>query len=254
MLINKSVVVSLCRSISPVVVVHVGAHRGEERGVYEELGAEEIHWVEVQPHLVKALAAELTPPRHFVYQAAAWSETGRKMTLHLTSNSQSSSLLPLKDHLRVHPSIYESGTLNVETSRLDEILPNRPFTVINLDIQGAELQALIGLGDRILGARLIYTEINRAELYDGLDQVEALDKWLEKKGFTRLISRWVKDAGWGDGIYVRDLPWHDRALAVVRHWSTVAKERFGGTYALALRKFKGRRLKILRNVRQFIKG
>ena len=57
--------------------------------------------------------------------------------------------------------------LSVQSSRLDTLLQGatHQFDFINLDIQGEELRALRGLGDRIRGVRWIYCEVNKNPLY-----------------------------------------------------------------------------------------
>ncbi len=186
----------------PETVLHVGAHQAEEADLYLALGAREIHWVEAQPDLCFQMREELDPKANFVYNAAVWSKGGLEKELVITNNSQSTSLFSLKGHLDAHPEVQEISRLKVTTARLDEFLPHKKFDIINIDIQGAELHALEGLGDLIGETRLIYLEVNKAELYEDIDLVPVIDRFLEARGFRRVVTRWVPRKGWGEAIYV----------------------------------------------------
>lgn len=62
------------------------------------------------------------------------------------------------------------------------------------------------MGDLLDDCSVIYSEVNRSETYEGIDQVEALDAWLAEKGFSRLVTKWSPGTGWGDAVYSRGLP------------------------------------------------
>ena len=49
----------------------------------------------------------------------------------------------------------------------------------------------------------IYTEINRAEVYENTPHVDELDTYLKPYGFTRVESDWTGDT-WGDGLYIKE--------------------------------------------------
>ena len=76
------------------------------------------------------------------------------------------------------------------------------FNFANLDIQGAEYQALIGFGDIIDNFDYIYIEVNVKELYKSIKLLPELDKFLESKGFKRKELKMTKH-GWGEAFYVR---------------------------------------------------
>lgn len=192
---------------TPETALHVGAHQAEEAEMYEALGVREVHWVEAQPELCSQLQRKLNPATNFIYNAAVWSKGGVKKEFLITNNSLSSSLFTLKSHLEVHPEVEEISRLQITTSRLDEILPRKKFDLINVDVQGAEaeLQALQGLGDLLRETQLIYLEVNKAELYEGIDLVPAVDCFLAGEGFRRVVTLWVPRKGWGEAIYMRDV-------------------------------------------------
>ena len=71
-----------------------------------------------------------------------------------------------------------------------------------MDIQGVELKALKSLGNLIGKVSVIYTEVNKKEVYKGCDLIEDIDHYLASYGFRRISTRWVLGAGWGDALYL----------------------------------------------------
>jgi hypothetical protein len=118
------------------------------------------------------------------------------------SNGQSSSLLPPEQHLTKYPSISFAKDAEITTSRLDSILPiGSRFDFINLDIQGAELRALRGLGARLADVKWAYLEVNMLRLYEDCALVGEIDAFMGTFGFVRIATRTAGSAGWGDALY-----------------------------------------------------
>ena len=194
--------------IRPVGVLHVGAHKAEELDQYKKhewsLRSKTI-WVEAQPNLARELNDRIDPAHNIVINAVAWSEDNKEISFHLTSNGESSSVYELAEHLNKHPKIKEVGKLQLRTSKLSSVLPlEAKFDFINLDIQGAELQALKGLEQYISGVKWIYTEVNKISLYKNIPLIKEIDRHLAAEGFTRYMTRWVPFKGWGDALYISD--------------------------------------------------
>lgn len=189
--------------VAPAGVLHVGAHRAEELPLYREENFGKIIWVEAQPDLVDDLRRNISAPGDTVLQGAVWGASGISKTFHVTNNGESSSLYELAEHTEHYPSISEVEAYEISTVRLDELIPaGETFDFVNLDVQGAELEALVGLGKLLDQVMWVYSEVNRAELYAGIPLVEELDLFLRKAGFIRVFTRWTS-AGWGDAIYCR---------------------------------------------------
>jgi FkbM family methyltransferase len=190
--------------LHPNGVLHVGAHQGEEASEYEKFGWLPVIWVEAQPLLAKRLSETLDPSRHSLINAAVWDKDGLKMKFNLASNSQSSSLLELGTHARDYPDVSYTEEFEIITKRLDTLFAKREMpNFINLDIQGAEGMALKGLGNRLDSIDVIYTEVNRKEVYLGCTIVNELDAFLKAAGFERVATRWILSGGWGDALFLR---------------------------------------------------
>lgn len=194
-------------NLRPKGVLHVGAHEAEEFKEYERNGfadSNPIIWVEAQSELCAKLRSRLDPTKNKIYRAVAWNKSDQELTFHITSKSASSSLFELGEHKEMYPDIDVEMSTTVRTSRLDEVLDAQDvFDFVVLDIQGAELQALQGLGERIAQVKWIFTEISRKELYKGATQFHDLEKFLEGNGYKRVFTAWDRKAGWGDALYVR---------------------------------------------------
>jgi hypothetical protein len=121
----------------------------------------------------------------------------------------SSSLLPLKLHRNYYPDVVESEQIEVVGRRLESFLVERGIQVgksginfLNIDIQGAELLALHGLGEMVSQMDTIYTEVNTAELYEGAVQLRDLDDFLRSVGFLRTETKMQGGQHWGDALYL----------------------------------------------------
>ena len=191
-------------SIQPNGVLHVGAHLGEEASEYEEFGWGPVIWVEAQPKLAQQLLSKLDPTHNRIIQAAVWDIDDLKLNLHVASNSMSSSLLEFGSHSESYPEITYVDEIQVETKRLDSVINSEEMpNFVNLDIQGAELPALKGLGNLISKVDYIFVEVNRREVYKNCTIVSELDSFLSGNSFNRITTRWYYRQGWGDALYVR---------------------------------------------------
>jgi FkbM family methyltransferase len=189
--------------IKPDGVIHLGAHEAEELDDYNVAGWLPIIWVEGQEILARKLSTRLDPEYHTVIQAYAWSEETR-LTFKITDNSQSSSLLNMGTHSTDYPSVNVVEEITVLTSRVDSLIQlSEMRSFLNLDLQGAELEALKGMGDLLNHANWIYSEVNSKEVYKGCARIEHLDVFLQEKNFRRIATRWVTGKGWGDALYIR---------------------------------------------------
>ena len=194
--------------LTPSTILHVGAHLAEENDAYRAAGwgfKDKIIWVESQANLILELRDKLDPEHNEIIQATVWHENDIELEFNVSSNSQSSSILKFGTHAKDYPEISYVQKSIVRTKRLDAIIPiNQKLDFINLDIQGAELSALKGLGEHLWNVKYIYSEVNKKQVYLGCPHVNEVDNFLRKYGFRRIATRWVFKKGWGDALWVRD--------------------------------------------------
>lgn len=191
-------------------VIHGGAHECEEMAYYKNAGLteKEVIWFEANPFLVEKMSRINNALQIFPY--ALYHESGKELNFNVTNNFQSSSILPLKTHAKHYPNIVVKEKIKVKTIRIDDFFMNtgltsqkiEDFNFLNLDIQGAELSAIRGMGDLVQKMEMLYIEVNKEELYEGCCVVTELDEYLWEKGFIRLDTEWTAQ-NWGDAFYLR---------------------------------------------------
>jgi hypothetical protein len=115
----------------------------------------------------------------------------------------SSSILEPKLHLTQYPHIIFNKKEKVKMMKLDSIEFNKNnFNMINIDVQGYELEVFKGSSDSLNYIDYIMTEVNRDEVYENCVKIEELDKHLSSYGFERVETTW--DGGtWGDAFYIK---------------------------------------------------
>lgn len=187
-------------------ICHVGSHTGEERGLYHSLGMLDanILWIDANADY----ASSFDPARECFLRALVADSDGEPAVFRITNNGQSSSMLPLKEHLREHPWVHEVEQRAMTTITMDTLfrvngIPYDKYDVMNLDIQGAELRALRGATKILPHIKAIYTEVNERELYEGCALLPELDGFLAGHGFKKACIS-MTDHGWGDALYLRE--------------------------------------------------
>lgn len=184
-------------------VLHVGANRGLEAGVYANRGIHPVTWIEANPQLEAPLKYRVNALGHRVIIAAV-SDCNAEHMLHVTNNdSESSSLLPLAEHKAIWPSVHVVEEIAVQCKTLNELHAEHGFSNHNfwvLDIQGMEARALRGADRAMAVADYILCEFS-SSLYRGGSTVEEIDAML---GDFSAIAGWRSDCGrTGEILYQR---------------------------------------------------
>ncbi len=196
--------------IKPTGVLHIGGNIGEEFPVYNELGIEQQIWIEGNPDIYKKLDINISSNPKAAALNFCISDEDKEGTLHESNNgSQSSSLLELGTHKTAHPEVHYVRDIPVLVRRIDSIFNEhllQGFDFLNIDIQGAELKALKGMGELLHQFKWAYLEVNKEHLYEDCALVGEIDEYLSTYGFTRVETKWCGNTGWGDALYCKTLP------------------------------------------------
>lgn len=188
-------------------ILHIGAHSCEELGSYNEYGLKnnQIIWVEANPKLVEQ---NLRVDTSRIIKNFICCDTDQgKTKLNIANNSESSSILELGTHIKSYPSIKYYDFVEVNNHRIDTMydqdkIPKNFANFLNIDIQGAELLALKGMGDLINYFDYLYLEVNRDYVYKNCALVHEIDEYLSKYKYIRVETCWT-NAQWGDALYIR---------------------------------------------------
>jgi FkbM family methyltransferase len=194
-------------NIKPTGVLHVGGNIGEEAPVYLELGIKRQVWVEANPYICQRLSANVASnPEAKVYNFAATDQDGQVILHESNNGSQSSSILELGTHKIAHPEVHYVRDIPVQGLRLDSFV-NGEFDgldFLNMDIQGAELMALRGMGDLLRQFKWAYLEVNKESLYTGCALFPEIEYYMNTFGFNVKEIKWCGNTGWGDCFMSKD--------------------------------------------------
>jgi len=192
--------------IKPNGVLHCGANVGEEAPVYLELGIKKQIWIEANPEIFLKLKSNISNnPDAIAYNTCIGDVQDQIVTFHVSNNgSQSSSILELGTHKIAHPEVNYVSEIKMRVDRIDYLFSRLDgYDFLNIDLQGAELKALKGMGDLLNQFKWAYLEVNKEELYKGCALVGEIDEYLSHYGFKREETKWCGNTGWGDALYIK---------------------------------------------------
>lgn len=192
--------------IKPKGVLHIGGNVGEEFPVYMELGITKQIWVEPNPEIFEKLVENISSNKEAVAFNVCAGDDDKFVVLHESNNAgQSSSVLELGTHKIAHPEVNYVRDITVPMRRMDNYLVDiNNIDFLNIDVQGAELLVLKGMGKLLDGIKWAYLEVNKEPLYVGCALVEEIDEYLLTFGFCRVETLWCGNTGWGDALYIKE--------------------------------------------------
>jgi FkbM family methyltransferase len=121
-----------------------------------------------------------------LHQAAIGPRTG-DATIHVSAADDSSSLLPIsKVQESLFPGTGEIRTETIRVGRLSDFISAKDIvapTMLKLDVQGFELEALCGCEDLLDRFTFVYAECSFVELYSGQALADEVIAWLRERGF-----------------------------------------------------------------------
>ena len=194
--------------VKPKGVVHLGAHLGEEAPDYAAVGIERVIWVEANTGLITQLEANLQPyPTQKAVHAVVSDRDNAEVTFRSASFSMSSSILPMTGHLKYYPTIVEIGAEQMISTTVDTLMEREGddpalYDMANVDLEGAELMAMMGMPKLMPHLKWVYSEVYFESLYAGCSLIDTLDDFLANNGFTRVATE-DTHLGWGDALYCR---------------------------------------------------
>lgn len=184
-------------------VVHVGGWQGWEYHDYINLGINNMMFFEPVPTNFDVLKRGLEGKAILHNVALGNFEGITTMYVEEANNGQSSSVLEPATHLDQYPHIQFTKQITVPIKKLDNYIPElNQFNMLNIDVQGYELEVLKGANKFLQWVDLIVLEINRAELYKNCAQIQDVISFLSPYGFEVHELNW-HGGTWGDGFFVK---------------------------------------------------
>jgi len=191
-------------------IIHVGGHQAQEYQTYKEIGIQHQIWIEANPFYYSQILEVIKNDEFSIAFNYLILDEEKEVSFNLANNGQSSSVLPLKNHIKYYPNIKFDGQMLTTSKRLDSLIKEYKIEVENynglvVDVQGVELKVLMSLGSLLQNFKFIQSEVNLEELYEGCCLIDDLDKYLEQFGFERKITKlWDNGSvGWGDAMYIK---------------------------------------------------
>jgi FkbM family methyltransferase len=174
----------------PVVAIDVGCRDGV-RPAWRELGAHaRLVGFDPDPAECARLNSAAGDALQERYEPLALASSDGEATLHLTADPQSSSLYPpAPSAIRRYPELWRHeprGTQTIRTTTIDSWASSADVGAIDamkVDVQGAELDVLRGAERSLESVRVIETEVEFQELYQGQPLFTDVDRFLRERGF-----------------------------------------------------------------------
>ena len=171
------------------MVLHLGAHVGTECHFYNSL-QKKVIWLEANPEIYSQLILNIADyPDQRAILSLLGSEDRAGINFYVANNwGQSSSIYEFGRDLN-HEGLSMVDVLYLEMKRLDSILGTSEVQHGShwiVDVQGAELQVLMGSGNLIDKAYSMEVEVSTKEEYLGGTKFEELNAFLNSKGLYPL--------------------------------------------------------------------
>ena len=207
--------------IFPKGVIHVGANFCNERGYYHAVGCDDskVVWVEAIPEIC-ARCKQFFPQAVILNEAVSESEVDVEFMIS-SNNGESSSIFGFKDHAEIYPTVKEAGHIKMRTISLPNMIKKYNLDIdkydfLVMDIQGAEMHALRGMGEYIKSFKFLVLEVSIFELYKGQGSFNEILEFLKQYGFS-LVDLEMNGQGWGDALFTSSFD-NLKKPVVAKHW------------------------------------
>jgi FkbM family methyltransferase len=195
-------------NFTPKGVIHLGAHIGQEAEDYASV--KHVLWIEGDPNLMSELEKNISKyAGQIAYQTLLSDIDGEAVDFQIATKGGQSSSMFAPDKLKIlFPDIKIEKIIPLKTKRFDTFfaeqhLDSKLYDFVSVDLQGAEIKALEGMGKILDVIDWICLEINLIKLYAGTPLLHTVDEYLAKKGFKRIETN-LKPRQWGDALYHRE--------------------------------------------------
>lgn len=194
-------------------VIHVGANTGQEKDLYEGYGLRVV-WIEPIPEVFETLKGNLEGfHRQRALKYLVTDQDGAEYQFHISNNNGlSSSILDLKQHKDIWPTVEYTTTIALKSVTLASLLQREgieptEYDALIMDTQGSELLVLKGAEPILHNFKYIKTEVPDFESYAGCCQLTDIDSFLTRHGYKEFsrnkFAKRTEGGSYYDIVYQR---------------------------------------------------
>lgn len=163
-------------------IVDIGSNRGQFSLAALTFTSAKIYAFEPIPFVADVFKRVFANNSRVTFFKIAIGPQSGKMPMHISSRDDSSSLLPIGQNQTTYfPGTHEMGCLEIDISPLFCLISPvdiKAPSMLKLDVQGFEIQALKGCESMLEHFNFIYCECSFIELYAGQKLAHEVIEWL----------------------------------------------------------------------------
>ena len=176
------------REVRFSVILDVGANTGQfARAAHYVFPEARIYSFEPLPSCLDDMRRRMSGVSNFTAFGTAIGNEDGSITIHQSSSSPSSSILPMtKVHTSAFPWTEGGKDIEVEIHRLDFFLPQMDLSgkvLLKIDVQGFSQQVLLGAPETLKQADTVFIETSFVKLYDGEPTFDETYRFMRDAGF-----------------------------------------------------------------------
>lgn len=188
-------------------VVHAGASFCQEAQLYADAKIERVFWIEADEEVaIAASEVLLNFHQQKLSVATLYDKPNQLIRFNIASNKgESSSIFSMKFHKSYFKDIREQNFKLLSTSTLDLVCDENKISNISLlvlDLQGAELKALMGGVNSLKFTSCIFSEVSSIQMYHKQPTFRDIHKFLTQQGFCLVEHDLINKKVMGEAIYV----------------------------------------------------
>ncbi|AZN38502.1 FkbM family methyltransferase [Paenibacillus albus] len=192
------------------IIVDGGANSGQTVDIFlEHFDSPIIHAFEPIPQLAEELERKYAHKGNVIIYNNALGAQNCEASFFINENFATSSLLQPSDESvikkQLNSDLKPINSIKVNQLRLDETVS--VVDILKLDLQGYELEALVGSEKLLENVKAILVEVEFIRIYDGQPLFNDIDSFLKSKGFMlmhlyNLQNKETNCLWFGDAVYL----------------------------------------------------
>jgi FkbM family methyltransferase len=184
-------------------IIHIGGHHADEHSSYISNSVNNLIYFEPIKKNYDILKNKVGD-NFLTYNTALGNIEGEiEMFVENDNRSMSCSILEPSVHLTQYPWIRFNEKELVKINKLDNFdIDYSKYNMINIDVQGYELEVFKGSEKSLNNIDYIMTEINRDDLYKDCVKIDELKLFLSRYNFELVEEDWAGGT-WGDGFFIK---------------------------------------------------